>query len=270
MNNNSCCNNISLNRELGNSGCCGVESEFKVTDKSRVDNPKNPKKEIDNAFLKNIEKEAKELDIINIGYVKIPKEIFTSDDTLNYSNAIVFTIPIGMDIINEEPGIEAQKLNDKLYKKFGDATYKISDELRINGFQTQVAHPKEELIDLTKLAQEAGMGYTGKSGLLISPELGSRLKVSAILTSIENLPFSNNNPYKWIERYCKLCSKCIRRCPNKALVEKENSFRAYLIEEKCIGCSQGCTQCIESCPFYEIGYYEVKSKLDKLESKKLK
>lgn len=267
MNNNSCCNKENLRKSFKGSVCCGVESEFKVTDMSKVEDPINPKKTISNLFLKKIEKEANELGIVNVGYAKVSKEVFENHDNLNYSNAIVFTIPISMNIINKESSLEAQKLNDNLYKKFGDITYQISDKLRSNGFQTQVAHPKESLIDLTNLAQKAKIGYIGKSGLLISPELGSRLKISAILTSIENLPFSENNSHKWIEKYCNLCNKCIRKCPNEALVEKKDFFKAELIEKECIGCNQGCTLCIENCPFYEIGYNKVKLKLNKFESK---
>ena len=244
---------------------CG---NFKVPDQSKIKNPKKPKTKINNSILKALEEKSEKLGIISIGYGKIPGDIFNSNDILEYSNAIVLTYPIGMDIVNEIPSKTAQERNENLYEKFGKITYELSDYLRKQGFASQVAHPIEGLTDLSKLGQEAGLGYIGKSGLLITPELGPRLKVSAILTTIENLPYSQKNTHKWIKNYCKRCSKCIKRCPEDALIERENKLaKADLIDEKCVGCSQGCTYCIEACPFFEKGYDWVKEKQTKLEAK---
>ncbi|MDL2246216.1 epoxyqueuosine reductase [Methanobrevibacter sp. OttesenSCG-928-K11] len=260
MEEKGCCNQVQTT-----SCCSGSELS---TDESTIINPKNPKKTISKDDINKIKEIASELGIVSIGYTKLSDDVFLNDDNLEYQNAIVLTMPIGMDIINEDPGMESQKLNDKLYKKFGKATYLISDELRKLGYETQVGHPREELTDFSTLGQDAGLGYIGKSGLLITPELASRVKVSAILTSIENLPFNEFNEYEWIREYCKRCSKCIKACPELALLEKEDkSDKAYLIEERCIGCSDGCTYCIESCPFYEKGYDWVKSKQDKIDNK---
>ncbi|MDR2967263.1 MAG: epoxyqueuosine reductase [Methanobacteriaceae archaeon] len=247
-------------------GCgCGILEKIDI---SKIKNPKNSKTKIKSFLLKLFEKTSVELGIVGIGYIKIPVNVLNSNNILKYSNAIVLTFPIGMNVINEIPSEYAQKLNNELYEIFGKITYVLSDYLRKEGFATQVINPFGGLIDLFKLGQEAGLGYIGKNGLLISPELGPRLKVSAILTTIENLPFSEENSHEWIKNYCKRCGKCIKGCPEGALIEKEDNLaKASLIDEKCIGCSQGCTYCIESCPFFENGYNWVKEKQIKLEAK---
>jgi epoxyqueuosine reductase QueG len=45
----------------------------------------------------------------------------------------------------------------------------------------------------------AGLGWLGASGLMITPEHGPRVRLAAVLSSIESLPFS--------------CSVCIKVCP---------------------------------------------------------
>ncbi|MDR2966475.1 MAG: 4Fe-4S binding protein [Methanobacteriaceae archaeon] len=264
-NNLRCCEELEkLTNEQANCSC----GNFEVTDQSEIENPKNSKKEINSSLLKQLEEKSEKLGIMSIAYAKIPANVLESNNFLKYSNAIVLTYPIGMDIIDKVPGEETQKFNDKLYEKFGKITYELSDYLRKEGIGTQVAHPKEDLTDLSKLGQVADLGYIGKNGLLISSELGPRLKISAILTTIENLPFSEKNSHEWIKNYCKRCGKCIKGCPQDALIENEDELaKAYLIDEKCIGCSQGCTYCIESCPFFENGYDWVKEKQMKLEAK---
>jgi len=267
MSNNSCCcgDVEKLIEEEDTGSCCG---NFEVADQSNLKNPENPKKVIENSLIKDLEEKSNRMGIVSIGYSKISDDILDENDMLEYSNAIVLTFPIGMDIINEIPSDKTQELNNDLYEKFGNITYELSDYLREEGFATQVAHPMEGLTDLSKLGQEAKLGYIGKNGLLITPELGPRLKVSAILTTIENLPYSQENSHEWVRNYCKRCSKCIKACPEEALIEKNDKLaKANIIDEKCIGCSQGCTYCIEACPFFENGYEWVKEKQMKLESK---
>ncbi|MGZ7135538.1 MAG: 4Fe-4S binding protein, partial [Methanobacterium sp.] len=111
--------------------------------------------------------------------------------------------------------------------------------------------------------------YIGESGLLITPELGPRVKISAIFTSISNLPIKEVNEHAWIPDYCEKCGKCIKACPEKALIEKETccSTETEFLRKQCIGCSQGCTYCIEDCPFNKKGYEHVKNKFDKMNAK---
>lgn len=149
-------------------------------------------------------------------------------------------------------------------------TYKLSDYLRENGFATEVAHPFGSLVNFSALAQNAGLGWIGKSGLFISPELGPRQKISAIFVSIANLPVKGYNEYSWITDYCDKCGKCVKACPENALIQKETCCGGKEIEfvqKLCIGCSQGCTYCIEDCPFDNKRYDHVKSRFDKMNAK---
>jgi len=244
-------------------GCGG----FSVPDQSKVENPQKPKTEITDLLLETLKEKSEKLGIVSVGYTKIPESVL-DDNELKYSNAIVFTYPIGMDIVNEPPSELTQRLNDVLYALFGNITYELSDFLREEGFQTQTIHPMDGKVGFSQLGEEAKLGFIGKSGLLISPELGPRLKISAILTSIENLPYTDENSHKWIRSYCERCSKCTKKCPQKALIEQQNKLaKAHLVDEKCIGCSQGCTYCIEACPFFTNGYEWVLEKQMKLEAK---
>jgi len=264
-----CCEPLEeeIEKQIEEKSECGCGT-FQVPDLSKIENPNKPKTEINNSLLEILEEKSKELGIVSVGYVKIPSNVLDKNNSLKYSNAIVFTFPIGMDIVNEVPCEKTQKLNDLLYAHFGNITYELSDFLRKEGIGTQAIHPMDGSIGFSKLGEEAKLGYIGKNGLLITPELGPRLKISAILSSAENLPYLEKNSHEWIKNYCKRCSKCIKNCPQDALIEKENKLaKASLIDEKCIGCSQGCTYCIESCPFFENGYDWVKKKQTKLETK---
>lgn len=61
---------------------------------------------------------------------------------------------ISKSIHDEGAGDKAQAFNNELYESFGNITYEISDYLRSNGFETMVAHPKEETIDFIWLKKQ--------------------------------------------------------------------------------------------------------------------
>ncbi len=238
-------------------------------DTSLLDNPDKPEFMASPNFIEEFERYAYSLGIKSIGYTLMAPELMIKDKFIQYTNAIVLTREMDEKIIETSPGAGAKRLNDLFYKKFGEITYKISDYLRQNGFATEVAHPFEGVVNYSLLAQHANLGYIGKSNLLITPELGPRLKISAIFVSITNLPVKEDNEYSWIPDYCDKCSKCIRSCPENAFIERTCSGgkETEFIQRLCIGCSQGCTYCIKGCPFDQKGYDTIKNRFDKMNAR---
>jgi hypothetical protein len=162
---------------------CGCGGEF--PDQSLIQNPEKPEEIAVPDFFAELERLAHLMGIASVGYTQVIPSLVNSEEPPEYPNAIVLTYPMSEDIIETPPGPEAQKLNDATYLKLGNITYAISDFIRAQGFATQVAHPYGGLLSFSPLGQKAGLGWIGQSGLLITPELGPRLKISAILTNIE-------------------------------------------------------------------------------------
>ncbi|MBP2046924.1 4Fe-4S binding protein [Methanobacterium aggregans] len=265
----SCCGSEDTDLEEDEECGCGCGG-FKYPDTSTKNNPNKPKFIADYEFFKEFENYAYSLGFKSVGYTQLTPDLLTKNKFMQYTNTIVLTIEMNKEIIETPPGEEAQRLNDLAYEKTGHLTYMLSDYLREKGYATEIAHSYDSIVKLSSLAQKAGLGFIGNNGLLITPELGSRLKISAITVSIANLPMKDENEHAWIPEYCEKCGKCVKACPHEALIEKETCCGGKEVEfvrKQCIGCSQGCTYCIEACPFDEKGYAHVKNKFDKMNAK---
>jgi len=96
--------------------------------------------------------------------------------------------------------------------------------------------------------------------MLITPEFGPRQRISAIFTSIQNMPSTTANPHLWITEFCQRCGKCIKSCPGNAITEEpiqNNKKRTVILKESC----HGCTICMKECSFNRRGYAQIKGKI---------
>ncbi len=229
---------------------------------SLKDNPERPGTSAPPEFIDEFESMAQSSGIVAVGYTRVPLELIFKDKAVLYEHAIVLTKEIDEDLVNNEfSGKTSADL--KLYNEFGKITNKLADHLRDNGFGAQANHPAMGSVAYPMLAQKAGLGWKGRSNLLITPELGPRQKISAIFTSIENLPFGEENEHSWIADYCDLCGKCIRKCPEGAISEVNGYNRTRITPEVCRGCNESCTICMGECPFNRKGYTFIKNQVRK-------
>ena len=115
------------------------------------------------------------------------------------------------------------------------------------------------------LAQLAGLGWLGVSGLIVTPEHGPRVRLAAVFTNIENLPFSTHNDHAWVEDFCDACRICIRQCPAEAILPEPthhpNGQITCVINPRCFAYFSdyyGCSVCIKVCPFNHTSYDRIK------------
>jgi len=130
------------------------------------------------------------------------------------------------------------------------------------GFQAYVV-PASQTVDRTRLlgvfshklaAHLAGLGWIGKSAMLITPEHGPRVRWGTVLT---DAPLEAGRP---VDENCRDCDECVKGCPAHAFTGqafdqprlRSEIFAAeacdrYLRERETF--RRVCGMCIYICPF---------------------
>ncbi len=80
-------------------------------------------------------------------------------------------------------------------------------------WQNQRAHLSHK-----KVGEMAGLGWTGRNNLLVTPEFGSRFRLVTVLT---DMPLEAGDRLK---EDCGSCRKCIGACPANAIKELREDF----------------------------------------------
>lgn len=93
---------------------------------------------------------------------------------------------------------------------------------KVPNFESKVMVDTGELSDRA-VAERAGIGFSGKNTLIITPEYGSFVYLGELIT---NIPFVPDTP---IEDNCGDCTLCLDACPTGALVQE-----GQLNAQKCL------------------------------------
>ena len=244
----------------------GTLSGLKQTFKDLAKNPEEPLRLVEDGFTEEFEEYARSLGIASIGYAKLPDEYIFKDKAVLFRDAIILSMEMDREKMSKAPSAETQTMVLETYRDLGYVTNKLARYLREKGYAVQASHPLGGPALYPPLGELAGMGYHGRHGLLITPELGSRHRLSAIYTSIENLPYAVSNEHEWIADFCGTCGKCIETCPGKAIMEEpsynDNGTITHIDNTKCFpefSDNYGCSVCIKECLFNTRSYEEIKS-----------
>lgn len=239
------------------------------------DNPNNPSNGTSGDFIDTLKEYVYSQGVDIIHFTKLPKDLIFQEFGILFDNAIVLAMEMSQEKIDLAPSQATFKMVFDTYDSLGIAANKIAAFLREHGYAAQADHPLGGTALYPPLAQSAGIGYVGKHGLLITPKFGSRIRLAAVYTSIQNLPDSKENNHSWIDEYCKMCGLCIKQCPPQAILEEtimhETGIKTDIIQRDCFEyfvVNYGCSVCIKVCPFSEgiDAYQRLKQVVEKRQS----
>jgi len=138
----------------------------------------------------------------------------------------------------------------------------LAQSLDKAGFQAFIV-PSSQTVDITRLAgvfsqklaaHLAGLGWIGKSALLITPEHGPRVRWGTVLT---DAPLEAGMP---MDEMCHDCSACVKACPAHAFTgqafEKPRPRNEIFVAEECNRylseraktLHRACGMCVYICP----------------------
>jgi len=182
---------------------------------------------------------------------------YGTDITPKHKYGICFIVEMDRDTMRYAPKGPTMMESAQQYMVSGAIAMQVKE------FISQLGHPARAHIDgkyqvvAPLVARDAGLGDIGRMGLLMTPRLGPRVRISVVTTDIPLVPDERLFDYSIVD-FCMKCKKCANVCPGNSISfndpENIGGIKRWQINrESCFDfwCQAGtdCGRCVSVCPY---------------------
>ena len=174
-----------------------------------------------------------------------------------HSHAIAITVEMNHRMMQSAPLGTSVMESSEQYLHSGILALKLAAWIRELGYEATAHIDGNYEVICPLVAVDAGLGTIGRMGLLMTSDLGPRVRISVVTTNMP-LEVSKPSPDKTTLHFCHNCKKCARVCPAAAIPDGPQSQidgidRWKINSEKCyhMWTTSGtdCGRCISACPY---------------------
>lgn len=174
-----------------------------------------------------------------------------------HQNAIAITVEMDHDMIQAAPLGSSVMESSEQYLRSGVLALKLATFIREMGYEATAHIDGNYELICPLVAVDAGLGVIGRMGLLMTPDLGPRVRISVVSTNMP-IVISPCKPDRTTLHFCDLCKKCAENCPVAAIPlgrqkEIDGISRWQINSEKCYHfwttSGTDCGRCMMVCPY---------------------
>ncbi len=169
---------------------------------------------------------------------------------------IVFAVEMDKELIDLAPQFEEILATVKGYIDVSVIGMWLSYYIRLLGYEARNHMDGNYLSIVPLVAEDAGLGEIGRSGILITKEFGPRVRLGVVTT---DMPLITDVKEEFgVKELCSICGKCAITCignaiPKGKIKETDDKLRWKIDAEKCYKVwrqvGTDCGICLSVCPF---------------------
>jgi reductive dehalogenase len=173
-----------------------------------------------------------------------------------HEHAISVAVGINPKMIATGPVLPEVVEIMRVYVRLATIATTLAEYIRALGYPARANVMPNYQVLCVPIAIDAGMGELGRHGLMITPELGSALKLAIITT---DLPLAYDPPRDvGVKEFCEDCMICAETCPSGAIGRGEQKVvrgveKWTINPEACFSVwndtGTDCGVCVASCPW---------------------
>ncbi|TLX76211.1 reductive dehalogenase [Labilibacter sediminis] len=175
----------------------------------------------------------------------------------NHKYAIALTVEMDKDYLATGPSAPTLMESAQQYLNSGSIALQLTKFIANLGYNARAHIDGNYEVVCPLVARDAGLGEIGRMGLLMTPNLGPRVRIAVVTTDIPLLVDERSYDHS-VHDFCQICKKCADVCPGKAIPfepkkEIHGIKRWQINQERCFTywCTSGtdCGRCMSVCPY---------------------
>ena len=176
--------------------------------------------------------------------------------TLEHRYAIAFTVEMDHQLVGAAPAAPTILESAHQYANAAAIAVQLGNLIRSMGYRALAHIDGNYRVVAPLVARDAGLGEIGRMGLLMTPDLGPRVRLGVVTTDLPLIPDPAGYAPSVLD-FCRVCKKCADNCPVRAIPsgdreEIDGALRWRIDQEVCYRywCVTGtdCARCMALCP----------------------
>ncbi len=177
--------------------------------------------------------------------------------TLDHRYAIAFTVEMDHAITGTAPNAPTVMESARQYVEAAKVALQLGYFIRWLGYPARAHIDGNYRVIAPLVARDAGLGDIGRMGLLMTPELGPRVRLGVVTTDLPLIPDQRDDDTSVLD-FCRICQKCVETCPSQSIPagdreEIGGALRWRIQAESCFRywnrVGADCARCMAVCPY---------------------
>jgi ferredoxin len=177
--------------------------------------------------------------------------------TLDHAWAIALTVEMDYDMVGPYPDLPGTMETAHQYLESGRTAVQLAMAIRNLGWPARAHIDGNYRVICPLVARDAGLGEIGRMGLLMTPDLGPRVRLAVVTTDLP-LEASPRRPDPSAADFCTICKKCAHNCPSRSIPSEERQveegvLRWQINPDTCFRywnvIGTDCGMCMSVCPY---------------------
>jgi ferredoxin len=171
--------------------------------------------------------------------------------------ALALTVEMSKEMIDSAPLGPTVMESAQQYLSCGAIATQMAEFIRRLGYSARSHIDGNYRVVCPLVARDAGLGEIGRMGLLMTPQLGPRVRIAVVTTDLPLMPSERRGDATMME-FCRICKKCADVCPSQSIsfgdpAEIDGVRRWQIDQASCFTfwCTIGtdCARCMRACPY---------------------
>jgi ferredoxin len=171
--------------------------------------------------------------------------------------AVALTVEMSKEMIDCAPLGPTVMESAQQYLSCGAIATQMAEFIRRLGYSARAHIDGNYRVVCPLVARDAGLGEIGRMGLLMTPQLGPRVRIAVVTTDLPLVPSEREEDATMMD-FCRVCQKCAEVCPSQSIPfgdpgEVDGVRRWQIDQASCFTfwCTVGtdCARCMRACPY---------------------
>ena len=176
---------------------------------------------------------------------------------LEHTHAIAFTVEMSYEMIGTAPKAPVVIESARQYVEAAKIAIQLRFLLSRLGYRARAHIDGDYQVIAPLVARDAGLGEIGRIGLLMTPDLGPRVRIGVVTTDAPLIPDARLDGAAMID-FCTKCKKCAENCPSRSIPFEDRQMYdgAYRWKIDPVSCFRywnvigtDCGVCMKVCPY---------------------